>query len=61
MRRALSTNGQKENALRILVGKPEESRPLGRLRHRWKDNNVTCLEQALPWLRYNSEPLHRNS
>ena len=23
---------------RVLVGKPEGKRPLGRLRHRWKDN-----------------------
>jgi hypothetical protein len=30
--------GQKRNAYRLLVGKPEEKRPLGRLRHRWVDN-----------------------
>jgi hypothetical protein len=23
---------------RVLVGKPEEKRPLGRSRHRWEDN-----------------------
>jgi len=23
---------------RVLLGKPEEEIPLGRLRHRWKDN-----------------------
>jgi hypothetical protein len=28
----------KRNAYRILVGKPEGKRPLGRLRHRWEDN-----------------------
>jgi hypothetical protein len=30
--------GQKRNAYRISVGKPEEKRPLGRPRHRWVDN-----------------------
>jgi hypothetical protein len=30
--------GEKRNAYRILVGKPEEKRSLGRPRHRWVDN-----------------------
>jgi hypothetical protein len=30
--------GEKRNAYRILVGKPEGTRPLGRPRHRWVDN-----------------------
>jgi hypothetical protein len=30
--------GEKRNAHRILVGKPEEKRPLGRPRRRWVDN-----------------------
>jgi hypothetical protein len=30
--------GEKRNAYRLLVGKPEGKRPLGRLRHRWVDN-----------------------
>jgi hypothetical protein len=30
--------GEKSNAYRLLVGKPEEKRPLGRLRRRWVDN-----------------------
>jgi hypothetical protein len=33
-----SKNGEKWNAYRILVGKPEGKRPLGRLRSRWADN-----------------------
>jgi hypothetical protein len=37
MGRACSTN-EKRNAYRILVGKPEEKRPLGRPRRRWVDN-----------------------
>jgi hypothetical protein len=35
MGRACSTNGVRRNAYRILVGKPEGKRPLGRHRHRW--------------------------
>jgi hypothetical protein len=34
MGRACSTNGSKRNAYRILVGKPEGKRPLGRPRQR---------------------------
>jgi hypothetical protein len=33
-----STHGEKRNACRILVGNPEEKRPLGRPRRRWEDN-----------------------
>jgi hypothetical protein len=33
-----STNGEKRNAYRLLVGKPEGKKPLGRARHRWVDN-----------------------
>jgi hypothetical protein len=31
-------NGEKRGAYRILVGKPEGKRPLGRPRCRWLDN-----------------------
>jgi hypothetical protein len=30
--------GEKRNAYRILVGKPEGMRPLGRSRRRWVEN-----------------------
>jgi hypothetical protein len=30
--------GEKRNAYRLLVGKPEGKRPLGRPRYRWVDN-----------------------
>jgi hypothetical protein len=30
--------GEKWNVYRLLVGKPEGKRPLGRPRHRWIDN-----------------------
>jgi hypothetical protein len=33
-----STNGEKRNAYRLLMGKPEGKRPLGRPRHRLVDN-----------------------
>jgi hypothetical protein len=35
---ACSTTGEKRNAYRILVGKPELTRPLGRSKRRWVDN-----------------------
>jgi hypothetical protein len=35
---ACSTNGGKRNAYRLLVGKPEGKRPLGRPRRSWVDN-----------------------
>jgi hypothetical protein len=36
--RACSKNGEKRNAYRILVGKPEGKRPLGKPGLRWVDN-----------------------
>jgi hypothetical protein len=38
-----STNGENRNAYRLLVGKPEGKRPLGRPRRRWVDNIWTDL------------------
>jgi hypothetical protein len=35
---ACSTNGEKRNANRVFVGKPEGKRQLGKLRRRWVDN-----------------------
>jgi hypothetical protein len=37
MDRACSTNGEKNN-YRVLAGKPEGKRPVGRQRRRWVDN-----------------------
>jgi hypothetical protein len=46
MDRACSTNGEKRNTYRILVGKPEEKRPLGRPRCRWVDNIKMDLREV---------------
>jgi hypothetical protein len=37
--------GEKRNAYGILVGKPEEKRPLGRPRRRWVDNIKIDLKE----------------
>jgi hypothetical protein len=38
--------GEKRNVYRLLVGKPEEKRPLGRPRRRWVDNIRMDLEEV---------------
>jgi hypothetical protein len=40
--------GEKRNAYRLLVGKPEGKRPLGRPKRRWVDNIRMDLEE-LRW------------
>jgi hypothetical protein len=45
MGRACSTNGVKRNAYKILLGKPEGMRPLGRPRRRWVDNVKIYLRE----------------
>jgi hypothetical protein len=37
--------GEKRNAYRMLVGRPEGRRPLGRPRRRWVDNIETNLRE----------------
>jgi hypothetical protein len=37
--------GKKRNAYRVLVGKPERKRPLGRPRRRWVDNIIMGLRE----------------
>jgi hypothetical protein len=46
MGRACSTNGEKSNQCRLLVGKPEGKRPLGRPRRRWMDNIKMNLREV---------------
>jgi hypothetical protein len=50
--------GEVRGAYRILVGRPEERRPLGRPRRRWEDNIKMDLQEVrwgawtgLIWLR----------
>jgi hypothetical protein len=38
MGRVCSTNGEKRNVYKVLVGKPEGKRPLERPKRRWMDN-----------------------
>jgi hypothetical protein len=35
---ACNMNGEKRDVYRLLVGKPEGKRPLGKPKHRWVDN-----------------------
>ena len=46
--------GDRTGVYRILVGKPEGKRPLGRPRGRWEDNIKTDLQQvgcgAMDWI-----------
>jgi hypothetical protein len=50
-----STNGERRTAYRLLVGKSERKRPLGRPRRRWVDNIGMDLGKVgwtgLVWLR----------
>jgi hypothetical protein len=48
MSRACSTNGENRNAYRILMGKPEGKRPLGRPRRRWVDN-IRMDHREIKW------------
>jgi hypothetical protein len=42
--------GEKRNVYRILVGKPEGKRPLGRPRRRWVDNVKMGLRDGVDWI-----------
>ena len=41
--------GEGRGVHRVLVGKPEGKRPLGRLRRRWKDNIKMDLQEVGGW------------
>jgi len=38
--------GERRGVYRVLVGKPEGRRPLGRPRHRWEDNIKMDLQEV---------------
>jgi hypothetical protein len=38
--------GEKRGIYRVLVGKPEGKRPLGRHKHRWQDNIKMDLQEV---------------
>jgi len=38
--------GERRVVYRVLVGKPERKRPLGRPRHRWEDNIKMGLQEV---------------
>ena len=38
--------GERRGVYRVLVGKPEGKRPLGRLRRRWEDNIKIDLQEV---------------
>jgi hypothetical protein len=46
MGRACGAYGEDRDVHRVLVGKPEEKRPLGRPRRRWEDNIKMDLQKV---------------
>jgi hypothetical protein len=49
MGRACSTNGDKRNVYRILVGNPEGKKLLGKPRRRWEDN-IKIRWSGMDWI-----------
>jgi hypothetical protein len=50
MGEACGTYGEKRNAYRVLVVKPEGKRPFGRCGRRWKDNIKMDLREIGFWV-----------
>jgi hypothetical protein len=46
MGRACSSDGEGRGVYRVLVGKPEIERPLGRPRYRWEDSTKMDLQEV---------------
>jgi hypothetical protein len=46
---ACGAHGEVRGAYNISVGRPEGRRPLGRTRHRWKDNIKMDLREIGVW------------
>jgi hypothetical protein len=43
---ACSSDGERRGVYRVLVGKPEGKRPLGRPRRRWEDNIKMDIQEV---------------
>jgi len=43
---AIACKGERRGAYRVLVGKPEGKRQLGKPRHRWEDNIKMDLQEV---------------
>ena len=43
---ALAHMGERRGGYKVLMGKPEGKRPLGRPRHRWEDNIKIDLQEV---------------
>jgi hypothetical protein len=41
--------GERRGAYRVLVGKPEGRRLLGRPRHRWEEDNIKMYLREVGW------------
>jgi hypothetical protein len=49
--RHIACMGEKNNSCRILVGKPERERPVGRPKCRWEDNiKMDLREDGVVWI-----------
>jgi hypothetical protein len=44
----VARNGEERNVYRVLMGKPEEKRPLGRPRRRW-ENGIRMYLREIGW------------
>jgi len=51
--------GERRRIFRVLMGKPEGKRPLGRPKHRWKDNIKMDLKEVgcggMDWIKLTQE------
>jgi hypothetical protein len=55
--------GERRGVYRVLVGKPEGKRPLGRPRRRWEDNINTDLQElgcgGMDWIKLGQDKILR--
>jgi hypothetical protein len=42
----VARTGESRGVKRVLVGKPQENRLLGRIRHRWENNTQIILQEV---------------